>query len=703
MSRFQGIMLIAALICTASFVYLQSAEGRNKIDPHQNSCGNCHNLHGGYADPIPGSKLFTGTTAEATCLSCHGPAGISNIIVEVHDNKPGSTYSAFSMTCTRCHDPHVYPDNWRVGENLMMIGTTYNNSNDGSGLGTVNTPLNGIANVVYESRGTDVGNSFYNSFADNDFNGDAVYDGVCEACHTQTKYHRNSSAGDHAHNTGTTCTKCHGHDKGFSEPVGECIDCHNQTQGIFRQVYGAGGDFSSYTSRHIFGGNATSWDCIVCHAEGSISSGGANVVTTSEHNDAESTIALRNVDNVPSFAGEPGTGVGPDATALNPNFWRWPTPSNTPTEADHRNMDLFCMGCHDSDGASMIAVNSTDDGLDLTAVTANALSPFNSSDAIDAGTGGGTNTPGATLTTWFGDQSSCEGKGFTWDGSDCNDTRSRVLDVKSQFDTANPSHHAVRGQRYTSIHSGECDAADDKSYNSSVECTSAGYTWTTTSRCITTHTTEAGCTGAGFVWGQWVEGAWINATLVNGTGLFSGRETARLHCADCHSVDANAHGSANGFMLQAASIDGTCGLCHNITTTYSDTATNVEYSRHDHTDDSNHTMDATRGSLLGEYDGYPGSVCLLCHGGAHYDGYGAIHGIPASPLDIRTNLSRYRFTGGSTMSRNITSPSDDWDIGGASASCYFADPDPQPWSKCQHHSLGGATTVDTQYGRGTSY
>ncbi|MBI4826969.1 MAG: hypothetical protein HY807_11230 [Nitrospirae bacterium] len=45
--------------------------------------------------------------------------------------------------------------------------------------------------------------------------GDNVYDGVCEVCHTNTDYHRNNSGGNHNHNLGIHCTDCHSHKGGF--------------------------------------------------------------------------------------------------------------------------------------------------------------------------------------------------------------------------------------------------------------------------------------------------------------------------------------------------------------------------------------------------------------------------------------------------------------------------------------------------------
>ncbi len=57
---------------------------------------------------------------------------------------------------------------------------------------------------------------FFRKTGDNScVDGDAAYDGVCEACHTDTNYHRNKKGGNRTHNVGTHCMVCHGHDGGF--------------------------------------------------------------------------------------------------------------------------------------------------------------------------------------------------------------------------------------------------------------------------------------------------------------------------------------------------------------------------------------------------------------------------------------------------------------------------------------------------------
>lgn len=89
--------------------------------------------------------------------------------------------------CSDCHDLH------NPSGNRRMI------------LETILTPNSGARPVVF------VASSGPNSFAD----GDGVYNGICEVCHTTTSHHRNSADGDHEHFAGTACVDCHPHEDEF--------------------------------------------------------------------------------------------------------------------------------------------------------------------------------------------------------------------------------------------------------------------------------------------------------------------------------------------------------------------------------------------------------------------------------------------------------------------------------------------------------
>lgn len=116
-----------------------------------------------------------------------------------------------------------------------------------------------------------------NSYAD----GDATYTGVCEVCHTETAYHQNTSAGDHAHNAGTKCTNCHFHTEGFKGTG--CDSCHGYppvadtaTGGPDGLVNSPGVTGSVTAGAHGTHVNTKGFECEQCHVN--------SVGTGPEHN-----------------------------------------------------------------------------------------------------------------------------------------------------------------------------------------------------------------------------------------------------------------------------------------------------------------------------------------------------------------------------------------------------------------------------------
>lgn len=182
------IIISAGLIL---FVFnLPSAEAL--IPVHE--CSYCHQMHA-----TKGPTLLPEIDAENTCLTCHAPGGPSTLKAAVHKE---TSYGGFRHTCVECHDPHDVQQNILGNYNIKLV------------LASVDTPNSGPDwDVIFISRGKDVGDPEQYSFAD----GDSNYDGICEVCHTQTKHHRNNDSGGHKHNKGRTCTlsNCHAHIKGF--------------------------------------------------------------------------------------------------------------------------------------------------------------------------------------------------------------------------------------------------------------------------------------------------------------------------------------------------------------------------------------------------------------------------------------------------------------------------------------------------------
>ena len=480
------------------------------------------------------------------------------------------------------------------------------------------------------------------------------YTGVCNVCHDNVNHDNYTFDSYLDHNPDKDCTNCHYHNAGFKNVGGggDCKGCHTGVPGttyVSRDVVNT--DFQQ-SSRHVFGGTVTNWDCIVCHKEGDEAKAAiGEAATTAFHPFGNGTVDLRDVDNPTAapvvvwdkYDGTCAGGSGGshiDECITGGGTWTWSTDQML------TDMDTFCMKCHDSDfsrgadlgGASGIAVNATDTGVELRGVTADPLpsnirlKPFNTTDGLDVASGGGT----MTLAGY---------------------ERFAVLDAYGMFNTTNESFHPVRGQAYANH--------------------------------------EA----------NWGNTAWVDRTLKNGTRLITDNvyEKATLHCADCHTVDQNGHGGANGFMLTANSIDDTCYLCHN-STTYSDDKSSTD-TRWWHGLETN-AWNVAKISLIGNYNGNDGSFCRNCHGGligetgSFNDGYGGIHGMDTSlqGADPRTGEPRYRFQGGIYMSHN---PGDWTGTADNSPTCYFSASKTVDWSACgQHNSDQTGRTDPPRYSRG---
>lgn len=308
------------VVLTGSVFLLTGGMMFDDEDPAFNpshQCSYCHAVHNG-----DGPSLTIEQDVEILCLTCHGPGGISELKAAVHTNRDGSIYPPFSMSCIDCHDQHNELDNWQGGINLKNVGKSL----DDTWLARIDTPNSGVREVVFESRGTEVGDPSLHSFADRDEDNNGYFDGVCETCHTETRYHRNDGSRV-SHNDGKTCVSCHPHDAGFIPVAGACVDCHSVAQDNGDNVPPGGrravvGEFG-LSSHHVMTDPIDSADCLACH-------------DLSEHQ--QGYVRLLDVD-------DPGN-MGAVITLTG-------NPAVDPLEAVK--LEPFCLKCHDSDGAGGIA------------------------------------------------------------------------------------------------------------------------------------------------------------------------------------------------------------------------------------------------------------------------------------------------------------------------------------------------------------
>ncbi len=224
------------------------------------TCTTCHNY------PISAPLVFADLLPLATttvCDTCHSPGGtypgtdgLLNAALGAKANfKTGGIYEADGLTlkagkekwCTTCHDESPSVIN-SMTASITNIGastgyhyvagcqTCHDVSGDSSNTKLVNTiirtPNSGSKNIVFTAQ------TGSKSFAD----GDATYDGVCEACHTLNRHHNDDGHDNTAHFDGIACTTCHLHSKQFATPHPEshrrhlylhssvstvCTTCHN--------------------------------------------------------------------------------------------------------------------------------------------------------------------------------------------------------------------------------------------------------------------------------------------------------------------------------------------------------------------------------------------------------------------------------------------------------------------------------------------
>ncbi len=539
----------------------------------------------------------------------------------------GTTYNSGTCTNTYCHD------------------SNYSSSSYGGGLDVAPTWTNTIYLV---GTSADCGMCHGNPPPPgHDANAD------CSSCHL------------HVNANDISFSNANLHIDGIVQADADCYGCHGGATGGVRQITKAGGDFVR-SSRHVSDGTTTEivtmWDCVVCHLEGNASTTQNNGVTIGDrdpnyHNAGSKTgdqydVDLRNVDD---HAAAPVMSWNPNVT-----YSTW-------TTSDLDNFDTFCMNCHDSDGASDISVNATDDGI---ATPKSQDMPFNSNANYR-----NVYEVTANIALLLAER----------------DALSAPVNVKDQFNSGN----AV-GKDWASHHN---LSQFVKRYGTKNSTYWPDALWTT-------QVTRENAIG-------------------NGTNIRSEGETAGLHCSDCHLNEVNAHGSVSTvYMLKDSTGSDTqftdsgmststdnCVMCHTKTDYDMTTSgTNSRFEGH-----------GTDGGRCDQYDSPAGEaiahlgqtvavgtktatatqlVCLGCHGGASF---GGIHGdnttyIPDEPSSGAVSSPRYRFQGNGGSYRWFSPKKDnsytgegDWETSGTDVSECYTLSSADAWGSCTAHSTGGKT------------
>jgi len=152
----------------------------------------------------PSEYAYDATAGTITFRSAQDPA----VYIYVTLDFPSLRVSTLGdRLCSDCH-----PQQTHMGANCLVCHRAHGTGNIALIGERVTLPNWSTANTVFTSL---TGSS---SFAD----GDGTYDGVCEVCHTTTKYYRNDGSGFANHSGGFNydrkdCTACHTHASGFAK------------------------------------------------------------------------------------------------------------------------------------------------------------------------------------------------------------------------------------------------------------------------------------------------------------------------------------------------------------------------------------------------------------------------------------------------------------------------------------------------------
>ena len=411
------------------------------------------------------------------------------------------------------------------------------------------------------------------------------------------------------------CSHCHtssgvGSVHGAMVPeTNDCVFCHsvaapNHGASLVNDNAGVRAvslEFKKW-SHHVTGVTLDPAHCAACHLEGTVQNGGIIVDQTKHMADAQ--VHLRNVADDSELLWDPLTPI-------------------------HTNMDKFCMACHSSTGATspmsvqiQAVINNPANGIAAAGKTASALNPF-----------------GDTISNRYDKM-----------------LRPRVTNVSDQFNTANNSHHGVKGPRY----SGRTRfAGDSRTINNAASPTGTPATFALNSTALL-QGQRSTIYDAGNFNQLYVPLANAGGEAAPRTGAATLGDDSTLHCGDCHTVGQWKPGTAVTFTTDGS--NGTVAT-NLVSAAIGAHGSNNEYLlRNFNGTDARHTARAylvgnAAGTVLNPFTGLPipnGAfvytnpnspflVCYNCHNIANYGAYLAtgLNGGNAGGFEVVGNIQSH--------------------------------------------------------------
>ncbi len=307
------VLVIIFILPTGTWALDPPHDATNNI-----GCQDCHAMHksGGM---MGGAVIPRGAEQETLCKTCHNPTGPASSMPNVSNHKVNGPMSI--VDCGSCHDPHsaqnpdpLFPDNY----NLSLIRpdvATY-----------VSTALEPATFLVRPD----------------DFVSESLsYNGICQACHTDTDHFRSNGTGpDPGHtNIGVDinedCTVCHTHENGFAHGGGGGTGCGSATE-----CHGTQKSHANHVLTYAEGGMLGSdagVTCATCH----------NTSSFPEFADGATSLAATTVCDTCHSPGGSYDGVNDTMYGAKYNFENGVYVGYELSKG----RDKWCAGCHDESPA----------------------------------------------------------------------------------------------------------------------------------------------------------------------------------------------------------------------------------------------------------------------------------------------------------------------------------------------------------------
>jgi len=417
---------------------------------------------------------------------------------------------------------------------------------------------------------------------------------AADRCNSAACHNNKVPAGFTAVDFAAQCSGCHGtgaiHGIQFKDPslYNDCIGCHafaqtHPTANVVKDnnngVRAVTAEFSKW-SHHVTGVNLQNAHCAACHLEGTVVNG--KIVVDRTKHMADNKTHLRNSDTDADFAWDPAA----------PN---------------HSGMDTFCMSCHDANGAVSTGSKAIQDyintfGIKAAGKTASPSNPF-----------------GDTISNRYDKMQ-----------------RPAVVNVDSQFNTTNNSHHGVKGPRYSgrTRTPGDRQIANPAAFALNSSATLYG------ARSTIYDSVNSFTKVSEFATNPAFNALYVPLENASGetaprTGALGLGDDSTLHCGDCHTVGQfKPNATVNAAGVAVPTVIGAHG-------------SNNEYLlRNDKGTDERHTQEAylkgnAAGTVLNPFTGLPipngqivyvapnaaNLVCFNCHS---FKRYGSVYNATGS-------------------------------------------------------------------------